>query len=120
MIVQLSYLALLTAFGLAVVGFRSGSGWDRVFKTGPMLLVPIVLLWAAISSSSCPHEAVCREQWWRIAPFYGFLAIGALWLWALLRFHGDRDLYWYYAILFAPGFYFFCMLQMAFAIRFPL
>jgi hypothetical protein len=120
MILELSLLAMLSVTALAVVAWREGAGWDRIFRAGPVLLVPVVLLCSAISYNSCASETECGEQWWRMVPAYVIFALGVLWLGALLKLHGNRDLYWYYAILFAPGFFLFCMLQGAVAVRFPL
>jgi hypothetical protein len=99
-------------------GVSTARGWERFFQTGPALLVPLVFIWTAISHATTSHEV---DDWWRIAPFYGALGIAVLWHLALIaRIKERANFHIVYALLFMPTFYYFCMLSLVLAIRFPL
>jgi hypothetical protein len=96
-------------------------GLARIFWSGPALLVPAVCLLTLVSFFSCRHEVECSKDLWRILPFYGAVAVAVIWHAALLISLKHRSqLDWLYAIVFLPIFYYYCMLTMALAIRFPL
>jgi hypothetical protein len=96
-------------------------GSERIFRSGPALLVPGVCLWTLLSHYTCRHEVECSDDLWRILPFYGGIAVAAIWHVALLIDGKGRSLlHWLYAIGFFPGFYLYSMMAMALAIKFPL
>ena len=70
------------------------------------------------SPADASHEV---DDWWRIAPFYGAVGVAVLWHLALIaRIKERARFHIVYALLFTPIFYYFCVLSLVLAIRFPL
>jgi hypothetical protein len=120
---------ILTLLGIGVVvGVPGIIAWrnstanakEKLFETGPAILIPIVVVWTAISYASCEHESVCSRDLWRTMPYYALLVVAAIWLSILIAIKKDRVPYIAYALVYLPCFYLFCMLAQALAIKFPL
>jgi hypothetical protein len=99
-------------------GVSTARGWAGLFQTGPALLILPVFIWTVISHATTSDEV---NDWWRIVPFYVTLGVAVLWHLALIAGIKERaNFHIVYALLFMPIFYYFCMLSMVLAIRFPL
>ena len=90
-----------------------------MFQIGPILLIPVTVLWAVISHQSCPASDECNDSW-RMVPMYGVLILAALWHLALVVTQKERKFYLAYAAFHFPVFYFFWAFALVFAIKFPL
>lgn len=113
-------VVLLLAIG-CLVGIPGIMAWGRsagrVFHVGPALLIPAVILWTVLSLYTCGH---CEKDLRRKVPFFVAMASAVLWHIALIQHNSDRGFHIFYALLFLPLFYFFCMLALPLAINFQL
>jgi hypothetical protein len=91
----------------------------RIFRTGPALLIPAVYLWAVVSNLLCDWSE-CNDLW-RTLPLHVALAAVIVWHATLIVVERDRTTFdWLYAIIHIPTFYYFWMIAIAIAIKFPL
>jgi hypothetical protein len=70
----------------------------RLFRLGPAILVPPMVVWAAICSGIDSRG----EEWWRVYPFFGTFALGVLWHLALAILEKERAHYVGYALCHLP------------------
>jgi hypothetical protein len=96
-------------------------GLAGLFRAGPIFLIPLVIMWAAISNELCPAGEQCPDLWRRL-PIYAAEIGTALWQFVLISISTDRQriLYILYAVAYLPAFYLFCGFALAIATRFPL
>jgi hypothetical protein len=89
----------------------------KLFRLGPVLLVPPTVIWAVACNGIGSEEA---NDWWRIYPFIGAFALAALWHLALVIRETERLRYTGYAIWHLPLFFITAEISMIYATRFPL
>jgi hypothetical protein len=108
-------VAVLCTIALAVTTEKL---WVRAFRLGPILLVPLVILWAVISGVTC-LEGECQDLW-RTVPLYGALALAVLWHVVLIATERQRKFYLAYAGFHLSAFWLLWGFAMALATNFPL
>jgi hypothetical protein len=86
----------------------------RLFRVGPVILVPPMIIWAVACNGIDSEEA---GDWWRIYPFVGTFALAALWHVALVILDKERLRYVGYAICHLPLLYVAAAISMIYAVR---
>jgi hypothetical protein len=88
-----------------------------MFRLGPVVLLPLIILWAQACFRVGSSEAY---DWWRTYPIYAAVAVAVLWHTALLMVDKDRFHYLMYAIAHLPIFVFAAFISLIYATRAPL
>jgi hypothetical protein len=89
----------------------------RMFRLGPIVLFPLMILWAQVCYRIGSSEAY---DWWRTYPLYAAVAVAVLWHAALLIVEKDRFDYLMYAIVHLPIFVYAAFISGVYATRAPL
>jgi hypothetical protein len=89
----------------------------RLFRLGPVVLLPFVILWAAACNRIGMGESY---EWWRGYPMYAAIALAALWHLALLVLEKHRLDYLMNAIAHFPIFLLVAFTSYIHATRAPL
>jgi hypothetical protein len=89
----------------------------RVFRIGPVLLLPFIILWGQACNRIGADE---NYDWWRSYPIYAAAASAAIWHLALVVTEGQRLHYTLYAVAHLPILLFTSFLQLIHATRAPL
>jgi hypothetical protein len=88
----------------------------KVFRIGPVSLLPLIILWGAVCYRIGSLEAY---DWWREYPFAVMVVVALLWHLALIAVGKDRLLYSVCALAHFPIFLFATFLAYMAATRAP-
>jgi hypothetical protein len=56
----------------------------RIFRIGPVLLLPLIILWGQVCYQTGTYKAHQQHDWWRSYPIYAAFAGAAIWHRALV------------------------------------
>jgi hypothetical protein len=104
-------------FWIGAWAATSGRGLIRAFRLGPPILIPAMMVWAAISWELGSGES---HDLWRMLPLHAAMAIAVLWHLLLIGFERERPFYLGYALVHLPLFWLSWNFALIIAIRFPL
>ncbi len=89
----------------------------KIFRIGPVLLIPVILGWVEICNLVIPGE---REDWWQIYPLLAAYFAGVIWHAALFAVETARLAYFVYAVVHLPPLWVIWGMAMIWATKFPL
>ena len=89
----------------------------KVFRVGPILLLPLIILWGEVCFRIGSSEAY---DWWRTYPIYAASAAAGVWHLALIVKEEDRFHYAMYAVAYLPILLFTSFMSLIYATRAPL
>jgi hypothetical protein len=102
---------------LTEAGGEGANMLTKVFRIGPVLLLPIVYLWGKVCNQIGSDEAY---DWWRVYPFAVMLVVALIWHLALIVVGKDKLDYSMYALGHFPIFLLVSFLSYLHATRAPL
>ncbi len=89
----------------------------KIFRLGPVVLIPFLALWAIVSFRSHSGEDL---SWYYTYPAYGFVLLTAVWHVALIARETPRLFYLMYGIIHLPVFSIWSFMALVYATRSPL
>jgi hypothetical protein len=102
---------------LTEAGGEGANMLTKVFRIGPVLLLPPMISWAAVCFNIGSSEAY---DWWRSYPIFGAVVIAALWHLFLIGMERNRFDYMAYALVHLPVFIYVAFISGVYATRAPL